>query len=173
MANGGMFVLRNFYVSFCQNFKGELLSRQQRAGHGHTRRGYVRIFNSLQTAPTHWRSSSWATDLHGKWIKNIDSYTHNMWIGSVKGHWYCNDHCSEQWSLLVVAFGQIRAESSKQFARKPTSRLFTPSQMMILIQIVTEGSHRISKNLLLLAPLKVKLQIFHFNWVVHNKDITT
>ena len=30
MANGGMFVLRNFYVSFCQNFKGELLSRQQR-----------------------------------------------------------------------------------------------------------------------------------------------
>ena len=56
-------------------------------------------------------------------------------------------------------------------ANVPT--FYPPSQMMILIQIVTEGSHRISKNLLLLAPLKVKWQIFHFNWVVHNKDITT
>ena len=171
MANGGMFVLRNFYVSFCQNFKGELLSRQQRAGRGHTRRGYVRIFNSLQTAPTHWRSSSWATDLHGKWIKNIDSYTHVY--RKCEGPLILLT-CSEQWSLFGCC---IRSNSGRVFktvrtqANVPT--FYPVSDDDKLIQIVTEGCHRISKNLLLLAPLKVKLQIFHFNWVVHNKDITT
>lgn len=109
MANGGMFVLRNFYVSFCQNFKGELLSRQQRAGRGHTRRGYVRIFNSLQTAPTHWRSSSWATDLHGKWIKNIDSYTHVY--RKCEGPLILLT-CSEQWSLFGCC---IRSNSGRVF----------------------------------------------------------
>ena len=32
MANGGVFVLRNFYVSFCQIFKGELAGATQGAG---------------------------------------------------------------------------------------------------------------------------------------------
>ena len=79
MANGGMFVLRNFYVSFCQNFKGELLSRQQRPHTAGLREDIQLITDSSHSPAVLMQDCregnrfSWEVL---KWIKNVDSYTH-------------------------------------------------------------------------------------------------
>ena len=75
MANGGMFVLRNFYVSFCQNFKGELLSRQQRP-HTAGLREDIQLITDSSHSPAVFTQGNRFTWEVLKWIKNVDSYTH-------------------------------------------------------------------------------------------------
>ena len=75
MANGGMFVLRNFYVSFCQNFKGELLSRQQRPHTAGLREDIQLITDSSHSLAVLTQGNRFTWEVL-KWIKNVDSYTH-------------------------------------------------------------------------------------------------